>query len=425
VENGNYQPARRYLIEAEAIDANNAAVVSTKAFIDMMDLIRDNVRANPEALADATYNLSKLNLREDEIHYHIGTVALQEGNLDVSEASFSKIAPAADRFSLRARAHLIGQIYLQDLEGGSQDLGARDEILAKTKTMLPLFIRDVVKFKADRALAANLVEHAYAFGYALIFLLPAQELPTLKEMFAQIHPYDEEFITTLDSQFEVATAGGSSDPEKVLNSLYAAQEKSRKSSPVAEQVNAAINQYSAQIQLDQTSPATEASDYESDRKTAISMRKEGNNAEAMRTFENIVARYQRLNLAPDATLYKTYFDLALLHEYELHDPEQAIAYYEQAEQLAGELRLNDPSIHNTFGYLYYKLGRDARDPDVKRDYLTRAQEKLEAALAINAKYDKSLRTLAAVKTEFEKIRQTAFYQQQIEQMPEQQVRLRR
>ena len=74
VENGHYEAAKVYLIEAEEIDANNASVIATKAFIDMTDLIRSSVRANPEALAEATYNLSKLDMNDDEIFYHSSEV---------------------------------------------------------------------------------------------------------------------------------------------------------------------------------------------------------------------------------------------------------------------------------------------------------------------------------------------------------------
>ena len=77
-ENGNYDAAKLYLTRATDIDDNNSEVVSTRAFIDIMDWVRRTVSTNPEALRDARYSLSMLNLSPDEVYYHIGTVAVQE-----------------------------------------------------------------------------------------------------------------------------------------------------------------------------------------------------------------------------------------------------------------------------------------------------------------------------------------------------------
>jgi len=158
IENGHYEVAKVYLIEAEEIDANNSSVISTKAFIDMMDLIRSSVKANPEALANATYNLSKLNLRDEEMFYHIGTVASQECDFDISEEYFLKIEPAANRFSLRARARLISDVYLRNLEGGRTVTKEEDEIIQITMEMLPPLIQDVLQYKEDNKLTGNLME---------------------------------------------------------------------------------------------------------------------------------------------------------------------------------------------------------------------------------------------------------------------------
>ena len=58
VENGNYDAAEVYLIEAEEIDASNADVVSTKAFIDMMELIKASVKTNSQELANAIFQVA-------------------------------------------------------------------------------------------------------------------------------------------------------------------------------------------------------------------------------------------------------------------------------------------------------------------------------------------------------------------------------
>ncbi len=424
VESGNYQAAKVYVNQAGKIDANNADVVSTNAFIDIMDWIDVSVRTNSEALPDAIYSLKMLNLSQHEIHYHIGTVAAQANKLDIARDHFSAIPPVPERYSLRARARLISDVYqrtLKENQGMQQPVGeTMDEML----DVLSGFASDVMEFSDDVELRGNFVERAYAAGYALVFNMPAEKLPVLQEILAPLHPPNHELVATLHSRIESSSRGEAADPEVVLANLIEAQKRGKESSPVAQQVNEAITRYSAQVQLETTAVAQD-SDEEAERRRGVVLRNEGRHQDAAAIFQDIIRRYEENQRPGDKTLYKTYFNLALVFEYGARRPKSAIQYYEKAEQLAAELGLQDPSIHNTFGYLYYKLGRDEGEPEAKKELLTKAQDKLSAALEVDPGYDKSRRTLVAVETEFEKLKQREYYERRVQQAPEQLSRLKR
>ncbi len=420
VENGDYGKAQNFLNRAEEIDANNAEVVVTKAFVDMMELIRRSLIDNRATLSDGTYYLSQLNLEPTEIQYHLGIVAAQEGILDIAEDFLKSIPPGPDRFSLLARSKLIGDVYLQSLFEVDNELNRpADQILNDAQVTLTGFIKDVQNFEDDPELGRNFRDQVYAFGFALIFRLPRENLPELEEAFRDIDPPNEEFLATLRHQLElseIANEVPAENEEKILKNLYAAKEKSGKFSPVTEQINDVIMRYSAQMQLEESEPAADLNSLQSILKQGIQKRKSHEFEEANRIYLSILDDYEVNNRQADETLYKTYFNLALLNEYNLYKINEAIRYYSQAEELANLLELNDPSIHNTVGFLYYKLGRDAHNPDEKTKYLNIAEEKLKSALAIDPYYAKSINTLDGVQIEFKKLERQQLEQQQIIQM---------
>ncbi len=398
VEKGEYVAAKAYLRHAEELDAKNARVVSTKALIDMTRLIKDAVD-DPDVLADVKYYLSLLRLSEEEINYHVGVVAAEQNRLDLAAQHLRRIPPKRRRLSLLARSRLIGRVYLTQLsDPGAEPRVSRSEVVDE----LARWVKDVHDFEDDRGLGANLRQQAEIFASVLLVGLSAEELARLQAAFGGLKAPDPELLRAIENQLAVVgtdAAASLQTEEAVLRNLNAVRQKMSASSPYQQQLENAVAQYSAQIEVEQAEYATPAhAELEQRRLEARRLGRTGQHKQAEQRFLDIVSTYQSQNLAPDGTLYKTYFNLALLQEYKLRDTKAARLYYEQAERLANKLGLNDPSIHNTFGFYYYNLGVRTRDPGEKLRYLRLAEQKLRAALAIDPDYAKSRRTLSAVET---------------------------
>lgn len=416
VENGDYQSAKIYLNRAEDIDANNAEVISTKAFIDMLDLIRSSIIENQEALSTGTYYLNQLHLNPEEIHYHLGLVAAQEGKFEDAEKYLQWIEDRPERYSLLARTKLINQVYQRSLNLGEKGLKRTvTEIVNDTERTLASLIHDVQEFTGDSNLTENLTNQIYAFGWALVFRLSTEQLIAFRDLYSQLNPPDSVFMHTLNNHLALIVQGAEyayQKEEQVLQDLYRAREKSAANSPVSRQLNDTIMQYSARVQIEETETNESAGHLENLRLQGLKKRQTGDFESAHEIFQKIVREYQTNNLGEDKTLYKTYFTLALLNEYYFNNIDQAIAYYNLAASLDSTLQLHDPSIHNTLGYLYFKLGRDAYHPQDKLKFLNLADEKLSKALAIDPKYSKSLKTLELVRAEFNKLDNMQMAQQQ-------------
>lgn len=410
-ENEADTSAQSYLARATEIDPNNADVVATTAFVDILTLLR---RRGVDELLQGTYDLSALRLNPEEIYYHIGKTAVEEGKLDVAEDYLGRIKRARTRLSVLARSKLIGEVYPRTLNLKETHVG-----LADATKELSRFAEDVHEFDEDPDLARSFRNHMYSFGYAVMFRLPENELASLQSIFSKLDPPDEEFLGALGGQLEALkqdSAASIESEDKILQSLLAAQEKSRQdSSFFASQVDDAIAQYTVQLELKASEPQAtdDLTDLEAERSKGMQKRRSSEYREADTILLDIIQRYKQQNLPADNTLYKTYFDLARLYEYDLHRIKPAIEFYGEAEKLAVDLKLNDPTVFNTLGYFYYKLGRDLSEPE----YLNLARDKLNAALAIKPNDVRTLKTLDLVEMDFKRLERTRANRKKLRQQP--------
>ena len=405
VEKGNYEAARDYLGYAEKLDPNNASVVSTKALIDMTTLVR-RALDNPDVLTDVKYYLHQLTLSPDEINYHIGVVAADTGRFSVSRDYLRRVSARSPRLRLLARSRLLGHVYLANLNLPQSAFRVPvDTIFVELLTMP----EELQRFRDDPELAENLREQLHIYATALSLELAPDQLVEMKDAFAGLSPRNEDFLTALDEQIAASRAPELESPaaqEKVIEHLYAAQKRLSPSSPVRQQLDRSIQQYSAEAALEDPSQAQVTQvELEKLRLEGVRQRRAKKLEDAEATFLRVVDAYRAQGLPKDETLYKTYFNLGLLYSFNFGDADKAILYYEMAEDLATGLQLKDPTIHNTFGYFYYELARATKNPTERKNYFGLAAEKLQAALNVDPNYAKSQRTLEAVRNELARIEQ--------------------
>ncbi|MFQ5639169.1 MAG: hypothetical protein ACE5IR_14400 [bacterium] len=406
LEEGNYEPAETYLESAKKIDPNNANVVRTQALLDMRELIRSKMQGERFALLEGSSYQSKLDLEDSEFFYHIWIIAKAEQKQDIADEYLEKIIRGSNRYSLLARSRLIRENYLPILSRGNRQSGFRGEReLQDADVFLIDFARDVKDFDEDPELTKYFQDHMNTLGLALLNRLPRDKLVNLEKEIAAMELGDNIFWMALHAQVT------QSSDSTFLENLKLAQKSVAKRSLVAQQLEEKFEQYSVQTQLDflpkdsTLVSSGDDTDLEAQRLQGIKKRNSGEYGQALEIFQDIVVAYQ--DLTPDKTLYKTHFNLGLLYEYYLSDLDLAIEHYQTAENLEKQLGLQDASIHNTFGYLYFKRGRDARDPDVKKQNLDLAEQKLNKALEIDPAYAKSRRNLKAVAAERQKLKLAA------------------
>ncbi len=393
LERGEYAAAEGFLSTAITITPSSVRPIETRAALKTLQLVAAQYKAGDAVPDDIVEQLEEVGLSRDEANFCIAVCTYSKGGTPEvrkrAEGYLSAITDAEPRLALLKRSRLAGQVLLPQI-GEQTPLYDRSTIVNRVKQLLAELDERLPKINGTSGetiqagfFSTNRKNEDKAFIDGI-----RREVFTIRTLVE-----GESLKIACIKNPNAVPANG--QEQQLLVKLQEARESVPVKSPLAESIGEQIVNYSnpnpqtAADALPATSTAAENS-LESLRSIAVKAKQAGKWAEARKTLGDVVTKAKG---ADSETLYKTYFNLALIAEYHENNLDQAEEYFTKAEEIRSRLKIADPSLPNTFGYFWYKRARDTHDAGARKVYAEKSRIQLQKALAINPGYSKSINTL--------------------------------
>ncbi len=390
LERGEYAAADSFLSTAITITPSSVEAIERRAALKTLQLAEAQYKAGDAVPDDIVEQLEEVGFSRDEANFCIAVCTYSKGGTPevrrTAEVYLNAITDADPRLALLKRSRLAGQIFLPQI-GDRTPIEERTTIVNKVKQLLAELDERLPKVngtggKAIQAgfFSTNRKNEDKAFLEGI-----RREVNTIRSLV-------EGETLKIARMKNPNAALTSADEQQLVAGLQRAQESVPVNSPLAVSIGDQITKYSSQAAADalpMSAPAADGS-LESLRSAAVKAKQAGKWDEARNTLNDVVVKAKN---ADSETLYKTYFNLALIAEYHDHNLDKAEEYFTKAEEIRSHLKIADPSLPNTFGYFWYKRARDTHDADSRKQYAAKARVQLQKALAIDPDYSKSINTL--------------------------------
>jgi tetratricopeptide (TPR) repeat protein len=378
IERGEYAEAEKYVKAAEAIDVKSFTLITTRATLNTMQLVDQRWKTEKAVPDDMVFQLEELGLTDDEANFCMAMSAITNHNTFYDQAKeYLKSVNGEQRLILLAQLRGITHVDIPQITASSDD--------EKKKK-----IGDLLGRLASLDGAIKVAEESHPLRFWKKALKKQFGNPMRSDIAACLRTLQNLQATLAPAQTVAAT-------ENAVNRLEQFKRQLPVNSPLTAVADDQLQRVYVQQQEVKTETVSGESAVERLRVRAVALKQNGNYDPARKSLQDVIDTYESAKKKADATLYRTYFSLALMEEYHYNDLVRAEQHYQKAEDIATELALKDPSIFNTLGYFYYRQARGEQDPTRRHELIENASKHLNLALKIDPGYAKSLNTLDGLK----------------------------
>jgi tetratricopeptide (TPR) repeat protein len=377
MERGEYQEASGYLQTASSIMPSSFETIERSSALKTLQLAEAKYKAGEALPYDIVEQLEEVGLSTDEANFCIAVCTYSRGGTaEIRRTACAYLDNVSDndpRLAILKRARRAGQVLLPRIS---------EETDAKPRLAL---VNEVSGLLAD----VKKRLHGHVVVESGFFRSKKDETTFVRGMNREC-----EIMSSLieSEKLKLAHSLGNSlsaaDEQKVVTNLKNAQALIPANSPLAASIGDQLVHYSSQAEEEKPGAATDKLDQL--RLEAIAERRRGDWTSARKKLGDIITAAGNTD---SPALYKTYFSLGLIAEYQEHRLDAADDYYGKAEAMRSRLKAADPSLPNTYGYFWYKRARDTHDTELRQQYADKAREQFKKALAIDPGYSKSINSL--------------------------------
>jgi hypothetical protein len=377
MERGEYPEADGYLTSALTITPSSFETIERRSALKTLELAEAKYKAGDPLPYDIIEQLEEVGLSTDEANFCIAVCTYSRGRTPEIRRTASMYLKAVTdtdrRLAILKRARLAGQVLLPQINEQSE--------AALNKTIVAQ-VGDLLQDLTHRLGDADATESG--------FFRSKNDASTFVRGMRREVDVMSSLIAFQKSKFAPSPGKtlSAADEKKLVTNLQNAQASVAANSPLAASIDDQLNHYGSQADAD--APAASTDKLEELRRQAVIDKRKGDWSSARKKLDDVITASAG---ASSATLYKTYFSLALIAEYQEHRLDTANKYYEMAEAMGDKLNITEASLPNTFGYFWYKQARDTRDPDLRTQFAANARAQFKKALAIDPGYSKSINSL--------------------------------
>jgi Tfp pilus assembly protein PilF len=379
MERGEYQEASEYLRTATSIMPSSFETIERTSALKTLQLAEAKYKTSEPLPYDIVEQLEEVGLSTDEANFCIAVCTYSRGGTPEIRRSASiyldNVTDNDPRLAILKRARLAGQVLLPQI---SEETAAAPRLAIVQR--VSILLADVGKRLSGHDAAES--------GF---FRSRKEETTFVRGMKREVDIMSSLIASErLKLSHSLGNSLSAAQEQTVVKNLQKAQASIPANSPLAASIDDQLVHYASQADAEAPSGAASVDKIDQLRRQAIADRRRGDWSSAKKKLDDIIAASAG---ADSATLYKTYFGLALIAEYQEHRLDAADDYYGKAEAVRSRMKIGDPSVPNTYGYFWYKRARDTHDADLRTQYANKAREQFKKALAIDPGYSKSINSL--------------------------------